>query len=49
MVLGKKVTISIGNGAEIRHLEKGRKSPDSSQTLSLEKEENTDQKYLLTF
>ena len=27
MVLGKKVAISIGNGAEIQPLEKGRKSP----------------------
>ena len=27
MVLGKKVAISIANGAEVRPLEKGRKSP----------------------
>ena len=28
MVLGKKVAIFVGNGAEIRPLEKGRKCPE---------------------
>ena len=34
MVLGKRWLFSIGNGAEIRPLEKGRKCPDLSRYLA---------------
>ena len=34
MVLGKKVAIFNGNGAEIRPLEKGSKGPDFWSTLN---------------
>ena len=35
MVLGKKVTFLIGNGAEIRPLEMGRKGPEFSFMISI--------------
>ena len=36
MVLGKKVAILIGNGAEIRPLEIGRKGPASTDVACLD-------------
>ena len=33
MVLGKRWLFSIGNGAEIRPLEMGRKSPDPTKAM----------------